>query len=151
MISHISNARRSSTVYHYEQSWRKRDTQCAPPLPFLLWGGVEPPTKFLKRGELEKTSILKGIAGKKDEGDSFKGVEGWGVDTQCTLWDSWLSQHGFDPIRCDLNIVLEFLTEIFHNKIYGYRPAISTYHDSIGPFSVGKNTCISSLKAHSQV
>ena len=65
-------------------------------------------------------------------------------------WDSWCSQRGFIPIRCDLNPILEFLNKIFHqrltyNTICCCRSPISAYHDSKGPFSVGKHAPISSL------
>ena len=65
-------------------------------------------------------------------------------------WDSWCSQRGFIPIRCDLNPILEFLTKIFHqrltyNTICCCRSPISAYHDSKGPFSVGKHAPFSSL------
>ena len=56
----------------------------------------------------------------------------------------------FDPIRKDLNPIWEFLTEVFHqgleyHTICGNKFAISAYHDSIGPFSVRKHPCVSSL------
>ena len=61
-----------------------------------------------------------------------------------------VNQRGFDPIRCNLSPVLEFLTTILHqgleyNKICGYSSAISAYHDSTGPFSLGKHPRISNL------
>ena len=66
------------------------------------------------------------------------------------MWNSWCRQRGFDPIRCDLNPILEFLTEIFHqgleyNTICDCRSAILAYHDSFGPFSVGKHPRITNL------
>ena len=62
-------------------------------------------------------------------------------------WDSWCNRQGFHPIRCDLNPILKFLTEILHqglkyNTIYDYRSAISAYHDSIILFSVRKHSSL---------
>ena len=45
--------------------------------PFLFGGGVEPPTKFSKKGGLDMTLLLEGVAGK--EGGDFIQVGGGGV------------------------------------------------------------------------
>ena len=59
-------------------------------------------------------------------------------------WDSWCREQACDPFCCSLNTVLKLLTDLFHkepvyNNICNNRPAVSAYHEPIGPFSVGKH------------
>ena len=98
--------------------------------------------KLLAEGLSEKAVTL--ISNARRQGTISHYESSW------RKWNCWCRQRGFDPIRCDLNPILEFLAELFtnglaYNTICGYRSAISAYHDPIGPFSVGKHPRISSI------
>ena len=59
-------------------------------------------------------------------------------------WNSWCCEQTLDPIRCNINPVLKFLTELFHggleyNTTCSYRSAISACHEAIGSFAVRKH------------
>ena len=65
-------------------------------------------------------------------------------------WDSWCNQRSFDSFRCDVNPILEYLTEIFHqgleySPICGKTSAISAYYYPIRPFLVGKHSQVKKL------
>ena len=65
-------------------------------------------------------------------------------------WYSWCSERSLDPFRCDINSVIEFLTDLFqkgleYNTICGYRSAISAYHEPMGSFKVGEHPHVSKL------
>ena len=53
-------------------------TIVCPPLPFLLGGGVELPTKFSKRGTWQDLSFERGVAGKEEVTFFRGGGVGWG-------------------------------------------------------------------------
>ena len=48
-----------------------------PPPPFLLGRGVEPPTKFSKRGSFTGPQLLEGVAGKEGGVTFFRGGGGY--------------------------------------------------------------------------
>ena len=65
-------------------------------------------------------------------------------------WASWCVQRQIDPIRCDVNLIANFLAVMFHegyeySTINCHRSAISAYHAPINSISVGEHPRICSL------
>ena len=63
---------------------------------------------------------------------------------------SWNKRRGTDPIRCPLNIVLDYLTFLFkkgrsYRNINVHRSAISAFHERIQNFPVGKHPRVCQL------
>ena len=64
------------------------------------------------------------------------------------IGNNWCCERAFDPIRCDVNTVLEFLTELIHsglenNTNCNYRSAVSSHFEAIHPFVVEKYSRVS--------
>ena len=65
-------------------------------------------------------------------------------------WNSWCSERQIDPVRCPINHITEFLTNLFSNgreywTINSYRSAISAYHIPEGNTPVGQTIQITTL------
>ena len=63
---------------------------------------------------------------------------------------SWCDQQQKDPIHCDINSILEYLTMTWeqgkeYRTINNYRSAISLYHEQIEGFKVGQHPLITQL------
>ena len=109
---------------------------------FTTSGMVSFREKLLAEGISEKAALLITDARKGGTKNHYESA--W------RKWGSWCHGRNLDPFRGDVNPVLEFLTEIFHdglkyNTIAGYRSAISAYHDPIGPYKVGQHPRVSEL------
>lgn len=65
-------------------------------------------------------------------------------------WTGWCMQQQADPVRCDVNIIANYLAMLFHkgfeySTINGHRSAISAYHNPINSVNVGEHPRICSL------
>ena len=65
-------------------------------------------------------------------------------------WAGWCNKREIDPVRCEVNWILNYLAEKFdqgleYSTIAGYRSAISAYHIGIDGSKVGDNPQVSSL------
>ena len=97
---------------------------------------------FLAEGILEKTASF--ISDARRAGTIHHYELFWRKS------DSGCNKQGLDFIRCDLNCILEFFTQMFnqglkYDTICGYTSVIFPYDDSTGPFSVGKRLLFTSI------
>ena len=101
---------------------------------------------------LRNSLLEEGISKEASDLISNARREGTRTNYECAWkkWSKWCSRRDADPIKCPLNLILDFLSELFKEKL-AYRTigvtrsAISAFHVPIDGMSVGKHPRVSSL------
>ena len=100
-----------------------------------------------------RNSLLEeGISKEASDLISNARREGTRTNYECAWnkWSKWFSRRNSDPVKCPLNLILDFLSELFkdhlaYRTIGVTRSAISAFHIPIDGMPVGKHPRVSSL------
>lgn len=84
------------------------------------------------------------MTGARRAGTTFHYQSAW------RKWSCWCNERKIDPIRRDVNCILDFLAACFeegleHSTIAGYRSAISAYHDPVKGVKIGEHPRVTAI------
>jgi len=100
---------------------------------------------LLSQGISERTSnLITASSASRRQGTNANYSSAW------NKWSSWYDKKQVDPIRCDVNKILDDLAFLFENgykysTICSHRSTISAFHEKIDGKPTGEHPYVSSL------